>query len=57
MTTEQIWNSLEIIKLLAGLVTPLVVAVVGYWITLRLKAQEERSEIEREKDRESYNFV
>jgi hypothetical protein len=42
METGQIWNSLEVAKLGAQLITPLVVAVFGYWITIRLKAQERR---------------
>jgi len=33
----QVWNSLEVAKLVADLITPLVVALVGYWITIRLK--------------------
>lgn len=52
MAGDQVWNSLELAKLLMGLVTPLVVAVFGYLITQRLKAQEECSEIAREKERE-----
>jgi hypothetical protein len=52
MVGDQVWNSLEIAKLLADLVTPFVVATFGYCITRRLKAQEERSLIAREKERE-----
>ena len=52
MAGDQVWNSLEVAKLLADLVTPFVIAVFGYCITRRLKAQEERSEIAREKERE-----
>jgi hypothetical protein len=48
----QAWNSLEVAKLAAGLITPLVIAVFGYWITIRLKAQEQRSNSAREKERE-----
>ncbi len=36
------WNSLEIAKFIATLTTPIVVALVGFWITGRLKAQDRR---------------
>jgi hypothetical protein len=52
MPGEQLWNSLEVAKLLAGLVTPLVVTVFGYWITIRLKAQDKQSENARDEERE-----
>jgi len=52
MATDAVWNSLEITKLVASLVTPLVVAFIGYGITVRLKAQEQRFESAREKERE-----
>jgi hypothetical protein len=52
MASEQLWNSLEVAKLLAGLLTPVAVALVGYWITLRLRSQQERSERAREEERE-----
>ena len=34
------WNSLEIVKLLVGVLTPLSVAVFGWWISRRLKVFE-----------------
>jgi hypothetical protein len=38
-----LWNSLEIVKLLFGLVTPLVVAIGGYYITKSMHKLEARS--------------
>ena len=35
------WNSLEIVKLAASLLTPIAVAVVGLWINRRLKKFEQ----------------
>ncbi len=35
------WNSLEIVKLVASLLTPIAVAVVGLWINRRLKKFEQ----------------
>ena len=52
----EVWSSLEIAKLVAGLLTPLIVAVFGYRISLRLKAQDTASENERQQrqiDREA----
>jgi hypothetical protein len=54
MEAEHVWNTLEVAKLVSGLITPLVVAVFGYWITIRLKAQEQRSDIAREEQRTQY---
>ncbi|MFZ0311849.1 MAG: hypothetical protein WAL85_03995 [Candidatus Korobacteraceae bacterium] len=51
MTASQSWGSLEIAKLVAQFATPLVVILVGYFITRRLKAQEDQSANAREKDR------
>ncbi len=36
------WNSLEIAKFIATLATPVVVALTGFWISARLKAQDRR---------------
>jgi hypothetical protein len=46
------WNSLEVVKLGVSLLTPLVVAFLGYRITLRVKEQEQRFTVAREKERE-----
>jgi len=43
---------METVNLAAQFVTPLVVAIVGYFITRQLKAQEERSALARDLDRE-----
>src|SRR5580698_9308133 len=51
-SADQLWSNLEIVKLAAQFVTPLVVASVGYFITRQLKAQEDRSAIARDRDRE-----
>lgn len=40
MPTPAVWNSLEIVKLLVAALTPIVVAVGGYWINRRLKSLE-----------------
>jgi hypothetical protein len=34
------WNSLEIAKLAVGVVTPVLIAVLGFWVSRRLKAFE-----------------
>jgi hypothetical protein len=52
MQTETLWNSLEVAKLVISILTPLVVAFVGYWITTRLKKIELTTQAELEKDRE-----
>ena len=52
MPAETPWNSLEIVKLVVSILTPLVVAFVGYWITTRLKNIESATQAELEKDRE-----
>ncbi|MBS1833508.1 MAG: hypothetical protein JST65_12365 [Acidobacteria bacterium] len=35
------WTVLEVVKLSVGICTPLVVAIVGYWLSLRLKQIEQ----------------
>lgn len=50
------WTWLETAKLLVSLITPLVVAVVGYLIALRLKWQEERSQAARDLQQEEREF-
>ena len=54
MVTDQIWNSLEIAKLVVGLVTPLVVAFIGYWISTQLKRSEATRQKERDESRREY---
>jgi len=36
------WNSLEVAKLIASLATPVVVALIGLWISSRLRAEDRR---------------
>jgi hypothetical protein len=38
------WNSLETVKLIASFLTPVIVAVVGYWFNRRLKEIEENNQ-------------
>lgn len=38
------WNSLEIAKFVASMATPVVVALIGLWITSRLKAKDRKFE-------------
>jgi len=44
MNTQQVWNSLELAKFSASLATPVVVALIGLWISSRLKAQDRKFE-------------
>lgn len=52
MSTDTVWNSLEIAKIVVGILTPVVVAAVGYLITRQLKSSEYHMQKELEKDRE-----
>jgi hypothetical protein len=52
MTSDTVWNSLEIAKIVVGVLTPFVVAAVGYLITRQLKNSEFRTQKEFERDRE-----
>ena len=42
METKQVWNGLEIAKLIASLTTPIMVALIGFWLNRRLKKQDDR---------------
>lgn len=42
METKRVWNSLETAKLIASLATPIMVALIGFWINGKLKAGEHR---------------
>jgi hypothetical protein len=35
-----VWNSLEVVKLLVGALTPILVGMAGFWLNRRLKALE-----------------
>jgi|GEM_PF-3219537 len=52
MTTDTLWNSLEIAKIAVTAITPIVVVGVGYLISRQLKNSEFRMQKELEKDRE-----
>jgi hypothetical protein len=45
------WNSLEIAKFIAALATPVVVALIGFWLNAGLKKQESRFAQEKEERR------
>ena len=38
--TQQIWNSLEIVKVIVSALTPIIVAIVGLWLNRQLKKFE-----------------
>ena len=42
METKRLWNSLETARLIASLTTPIMVALIGFWINAKLKADERR---------------
>ncbi|SCX28007.1 hypothetical protein [Mycolicibacterium fluoranthenivorans] len=42
MNSQDAWNSVEIAKLVASLLTPVVVALLGFLLSRRLSAQEQR---------------
>lgn len=44
MPTENVWNSLEVVKLFISLLTPVVVVVLGYLFNRRLKEVERKSQ-------------
>jgi hypothetical protein len=45
---ESHWNSLEVVKLIVSILTPLTIAFLGYWINLRLKRFEQDQQIARD---------
>jgi hypothetical protein len=44
MNTLPVWNSLEVAKLIASLATPIAVALIGFWISGKLNASDQRFE-------------
>lgn len=44
MEENAIWNSLEIVKIIISLLTPLVVVIIGYLLNRRLKKAENESQ-------------
>lgn len=44
MTTEPLWNSLEVAKLLTDFLTPIVILIIGYEINKQLRVAESRKE-------------
>ena len=42
MDSQQAWNSLEITKFIASLATPIAVALVGFWISIRHEDHDRR---------------
>lgn len=49
---ESIWNSLELVKVIISVLTPLTVIFLGYWINLRLKSVEKNQQDIREERRQ-----
>src|SRR5262245_1530791 len=40
-TSSSLWNSLEVTKLITSILTPLVVAVIGFWIQATIAEKNE----------------
>lgn len=43
MNDQHVWNSLEIVKLIVAIATPVAVALIGLLINRSLRAQDERA--------------
>jgi hypothetical protein len=54
MDSQQAWNSLEIAKFIASLATPIAVALVGFWISFRLREHDRRIDKAKEERRREH---
>lgn len=54
MDIQQAWNSLEIAKFIASLATPIAVALVGFWISFRLRKHDRRLDEAKEERRREH---
>jgi len=57
MPNEPTWTSLEIVKLVASLVTPIVITLIGYWLNIRFRTQERHYEAEKERERKAQEEI
>jgi hypothetical protein len=48
MDTNSVWNSLEFAKIVIAVLTPLAIAVLGFWFSLRLRKMDLTRERERQ---------
>lgn len=48
---EPVWNSLEVVKIIVSILTPLTIVFLGYWINLRLKHIETSQQRERDEQK------
>lgn len=54
MDSQQAWNSLEIAKFIASLATPIAGALVGFWISFRLRKHDRRLDEAKEERRREH---